>query len=179
LLNVDRLGGIAYRQASRICSRRQDIVDAKQDIVLAVLRTWRDYRPDRGSPDAFVGTVATNAATSLLRHRRAVKRNGGRPPLPLCAAHGQIDQRSTESLEAVRLRLDLAEHISLLPLKLRARCEQYLAFHRGERSTSVSLEGRIAELRRYLEPLRPPRSTSLTTPPLGPIGRAKPRKESR
>lgn len=150
-----RLGGIAYRQARRICSRRQDVDDAKQDIVLAVLRQWSGYHPDRGSPDAFAGTVATNAATSLLRHRRAVKRNGGRSARPLCAALGQIDPSATESLEATRLRLDLTEQISLLPLKLRARCEQYLAFHRGERSTSVSLEGRTAELRRYLEPLRP------------------------
>lgn len=150
-----RLGGIAYCQARRICSRRQDVEDAKQDIVLAVLRKWSGYHPDRGSPDAFAGTVATNAATSLLRHRRAVKRNGGRPALPLCAAQGQIDPSATESLKAARLRVDLAEQISLLPLKLRARCEQYLAFHRGEQAASVSLEGRIADLRRYLEPLRP------------------------
>jgi len=101
----DRFGARAYRVAfaiARDASRAEDVVQE------AFLSTWRHcalYRPERGSPQAWVLGIVRNRALDALRHhgRHDSRRVGAE----------QLDDRvwDAPSVEHLVARLDEAERL--------------------------------------------------------------------
>ncbi|GGM21456.1 RNA polymerase sigma factor [Deinococcus aerophilus] len=66
-----RLGGHVYALAWRLLGDREEAQEVLQDTFDRLYRRAHQYRPELGSPRAFVYTVARNEALSRLRARGA------------------------------------------------------------------------------------------------------------
>jgi RNA polymerase sigma-70 factor (ECF subfamily) len=66
-----RLGGHVHALAWRLLGDREEAQEVVQDTFERVFRRAHQYRPELGSPRAFVYTVARNEALSRLRARGA------------------------------------------------------------------------------------------------------------
>ncbi|GGL74908.1 putative RNA polymerase sigma E protein [Deinococcus aerolatus] len=66
-----QLGGHVHALAWRLLGDREEAQEVLQDTFERVYRRAHQYRPDLGSPRAFVYTVARNEALSRLRARGA------------------------------------------------------------------------------------------------------------
>ncbi len=84
-----RLGGHVHALAWRLLGDREEAQEVLQDTFERLFRRAHQYRPELGSPRAFVYTVARNEALSRLRAR------GARPVLE--STEEQLCELSTPS----------------------------------------------------------------------------------
>jgi DNA-directed RNA polymerase specialized sigma24 family protein len=90
--------------------RRQDAEDFEHELLLRVLASWSDFKPDQSNRYAFVGMVVERHTINLLRDRRAQKRDPER--VEAFGADNRPDERKPDQPD---LRMDVAAVINTLP----------------------------------------------------------------
>jgi RNA polymerase sigma-70 factor, ECF subfamily len=108
----DRLSGSAFSLAMRILNDRGRAADVTQEAFLELWSHRERYRPDRGTPSAWLMTIVRNRVIDA--YRSALQRGG--PPreerwIPEQAASGNTEDRTIARDEACNLR----KALELLP----------------------------------------------------------------
>lgn len=130
-----------------------DSDDFAQDLLVALVERWFRYDHDRGCPATFITVVVCRCASSIVRSRRALRRGGGRKPLPLDERLvAQLDQRGDNALPRSLLTLDLESVVASLPPRLRRVCHHLCV--RSKKETASILGISSARLRKEIAELR-------------------------
>ncbi|MEK6675074.1 MAG: sigma factor [Planctomycetota bacterium] len=137
--NANRIIRHKARQLSRKPEfRLLDKEDLEQDLLLAILESWKRFDSRRASAMTFVARIIENKAASMVRALRAAKRDARRcMPIhgadELAANDFDEDEVRTRgglpvhsALEAMLLRLDVAEVLAKLPSPLRQLCKDLM-----------------------------------------------------
>jgi RNA polymerase sigma-70 factor (ECF subfamily) len=98
----------------------------EQDLVLAILQSLNQFDPEQGHLNVFITTVVERRVATILRERRAKKRDGG----VVRSLGGRKDDQSTDPIDPrsgherqVDFANDLAEALARLPEELRDLAE--------------------------------------------------------
>ena len=121
----DRYGRVAYGLALRILRDSSLAEDAVQEAFLAVWRTARSFRAERGKPSTWILTIVHRRAVDLVR--REERR---RTPTPEAIGDGDVTAPATEEEAVLReRRLAVQEALRQLPQEQREALE--LAYYGG------------------------------------------------
>jgi RNA polymerase sigma-70 factor (ECF subfamily) len=78
----DRYAGLAYGLALRILRDAAEAQDVVQEVFVQVWRQAGRYDPARGTPEAWVCTIARTRALDRVRRRAARREERSAPPAP-------------------------------------------------------------------------------------------------
>lgn len=85
--------------------------DVTSELWCRLLEVWDEYNPSRASRHTYIRHVVTTQLISILRARRAQKRDG-RPATLDHGAFALVDHRVDRAAERLDLRLDVQELLS-------------------------------------------------------------------
>ncbi len=166
---VDEIIRHKARQLARKAGFSQsDREDIEHELLIAVLERWHSFDANRASARTFVARIIENKAASLVRACQAAKRGVGQcTPLArdMDGSACDFDEERVRSrrglktrsiIEALCLRMDLAEIMADLPPDLRSLCKQLMrgsvsAVARDSGTRRTTLYRAIRQLRRRLE----------------------------
>jgi RNA polymerase sigma-70 factor (ECF subfamily) len=155
--------------------RPQDRPDLEQEFAHRVLRSERAYSPERAAREPFISAVIKNAASNVLRHRRADKRYDRRTgslnvliwiedigvtELGAAISGREYDARRRShprsDAELAQLKFDIAFVLSTLPPDLRELAEKLMRMSVAETARELgvprtTLYESIRRLRRRFE----------------------------
>jgi len=133
--------GLIHKVACRMIGKagllEADLFDLQQDLWLDLLKRLPKYRAERGHIRVFISRVVNNKAASILKARRAAKRDKGRPSLSLDRELEGEDGEPT----------NLRELISV---------DDYLLQTRGVCRTQEERRDLAIDIRRAVDHLDPP-----------------------
>jgi RNA polymerase sigma-70 factor, ECF subfamily len=108
----DRYASLAYTFAMRLLGSQSDAEDLLQEVFLQVWRQAQSYRPERGTPEAWLIMMTRSRGIDKLRSRRRRDMDTLTPEEPVRVAQlAQVD-RPTQASEA---RLALQGSLTKLP----------------------------------------------------------------
>jgi DNA-directed RNA polymerase specialized sigma24 family protein len=133
-LEVRGLISARARDLARLpCLHDRDESDIEQELILALLNAWDKYKPNRGTPAAFVNAILRSKGANLVRSQQARKRAGRPLSLDAASADDREDGRKTldptaqeEDPALLDLRLDVQAVLQALPPELRTVAERLL-----------------------------------------------------
>ncbi len=150
---------IIKRKARRLVGhygyRTSDAEDIEQDLAMHVFQQTYRHRPDRGSREQFVSTIAKNKLLNMIEHRTAQKRDNRRD-----VRADDTDERAllnkSGSPERIDLSLDLRDALARMPpelreIALRLPDETAAEIARALNLTRAKVRTRIQQIRRFLE----------------------------
>jgi hypothetical protein len=160
LLMVDRILSITK-------NNRQGTIVAEQDVRLDVLRRLPRFDSAKSNRHTFIAMVVLRSVASILKRRRAEKRNSGRRPLSLNAPIRDAEGAKIELHQALGgdarrpgsgqeelcgLHADVRAAIAALPEHLRPWCEVFA--EQGLREASRELHVPRSRLQRIKAEIR-------------------------
>jgi len=136
----DRYASLAFTFALRLLGTRSDAEDLLQEVFLQVWRQAQSYRPERGSPEAWLITMTRSRAIDKLRstRRRDVSplspdeparlegRTQGEPPGQALEAKLVVQGILSKLPETQRTVLELAYFAGLTQSEIAARLREPL-----------------------------------------------------
>lgn len=145
-----------------------DRADIEHELLIAILERWPAFDASRASENTFIARIVEHKAVSLVRTHLAAKRGVGQcAPLhsDTNGSAGDFDEERVRSrrglktrsiIEALCLRMDLAQVMADLPPELRCLCQRLMrgsvsAAARDSETRRTTLYRAIRELRRRLE----------------------------
>lgn len=105
----DRFAGLVFALALRMLGARTDAEDLVQEVFLQAWRRAESYQPARGTPEAWLLTIARSRAVDRLRSSRSTRdgleRLHARPAVPPAEPASHLISREEDGL-AVRSALN-------------------------------------------------------------------------
>lgn len=131
----DRFAPLVFTLAVRILRIRSEAEDLLQEVFLQVWRQADSYRPDRGSPEAWITTIARSRAIDRLRSIRS--REKGIMSLTIEASVDSGDTRGAgDAAAASEARLTVHGVLGKLPAAQRTVLE--MAYFAGLTQSEIA-----------------------------------------
>ena len=130
---------LVYSLALRILGIRADAEDVVQEVFLQVWKRAETYRPDRGSPECWILTIARNRALAKIRAANTMKKGLGIDALPI--RRRRTSSRSSGPIVRAESALAVRSALARLPDEQRRVLE--LAYFDG--LTQSEIAARLGE----------------------------------
>jgi RNA polymerase sigma-70 factor (ECF subfamily) len=129
----DRFSPVAYAVALRILGNRADAEDVVQEVFLQVWKRGETFRPDRGSFECWLLTIARNQALARIRAAHTIKRHLARLRLD---PGGSVSEPTDGSVDCEESSLALHSALTKLPDEQRLVLE--LAYFDGLTQSEIA-----------------------------------------
>jgi RNA polymerase sigma-70 factor (ECF subfamily) len=100
----DQVAGTVFGLVQRVLRDPAQAEEVAQEVMLDVWRTAARFEPERGSPQAWVATIAHRRAVDRVRSAQAAARRDDQAAPPVTDGHDEVAEAVEAKLERERVR---------------------------------------------------------------------------